>query len=187
MKTLPNVLTGLRLIIIPTLILLFFTGSYWSGWLAFALYIMACLSDFFDGYFARKWQQCTAFGQCMDPIADKCLVITILFLLTASGQIYGMFLIAALLILLRETLVSGMRIFLAGKSVVLPSSKLAKWKTTVQMFSLGFYLLAAVTPARFYMQAAGELLILVASVLTVITGVQYVLGSLPYFTPSRTE
>src|ERR1700724_595989 len=105
-------------------------GPLWLRWVALAVFIAAGVTDFLDGYYARMWDQHSAFGRMLDPIADK--------LLAADGIIHGWTLWAAIVILCREILVSGLREYLAALRVSVPVTKLAKWKTTIQLIAIGF-------------------------------------------------
>ena len=139
----PNVLTYGRMAAVPVVIgCMYWTdflgGGLWLRWLALMIFITAGVTDFFDGYFARIWGQQTTFGRMLDPIADKLLVSSCLLLLAANGTIRGVSLWAALVILCREILVSGLREYLAGLRASVPVTRLAKWKTTVQLVAIGF-------------------------------------------------
>ena len=139
----PNLLTYARMGAVPVVIGCiywsdFLGGGLWLHWVALALFIAAGVTDFFDGYFARIWGQQTTFGRMLDPIADKLLVSSCLLLLAANGTIRGVSLWAALVILCREILVSGLREYLAGLRASVPVTRLAKWKTTVQLVAIGF-------------------------------------------------
>jgi len=139
----PNVLTYGRMAAVPVVIgCMYWTdflgGGLWLRWLALMIFITAGVTDFFDGYFARVWGQQTTFGRMLDPIADKLLVSSCLLMLAADGTIGGLSLWAALVILCREILVSGLREYLAGLRVSVPVTRLAKWKTTVQLVAIGF-------------------------------------------------
>jgi cardiolipin synthase (CMP-forming) len=141
--SIPNVLTYARIVAVPVVIGCmywsdFLGGGLWLHWVALALFIAAGVTDFFDGYFARAWGQQTTFGRMLDPIADKLLVSSCLLMLAANGTIRGASLLAALVILCREILVSGLREYLAGLRVSVPVTRLAKWKTTVQLVAIGF-------------------------------------------------
>ena len=109
-----------------------------ARWSALGLYIIASVTDFFDGYLARIWNQMSNIGRMLDPIADKLLVSSILLLLAADGTIAGWTIWAAIIILCREILVSGLREYLAELKVSVPVTWIAKWKTTVQMVAIGF-------------------------------------------------
>jgi cardiolipin synthase len=139
----PNVLTYARIAAVPVVIGClywsdFLGGGLWLHWVALALFIAAGVTDFFDGYFARIWGQQTTFGRMLDPIADKLLVASCLLVLAGNGTIKGLSLWAAVVILCREILVSGLREYLAGLRVSVPVTRLAKWKTTVQLVAIGF-------------------------------------------------
>src|SRR3981189_1325464 len=133
--SLPNILTYARIAAIPVVIGCVFAQSIldaplWVRWVALAVFITAGITDYLDGYYARIWDQQSAFGRMLDPIADKLLVASCLLMLAADNSIHGWTLWAAIVILCREILVSGLREYLAGLRVSVPVSKLAKWKTT---------------------------------------------------------
>ena len=115
-------------------------GGLWLRWVALAIFIVAAVTDFFDGYFARIWGQHSTFGRMLDPIADKLLVSSCLLMLAADGTFKGWSIWAAMIILCREILVSGLREYLAGLRVSVPVTRLAKWKTTAQLVAIGFLL-----------------------------------------------
>jgi cardiolipin synthase len=179
--SLPNLLTYFRILAVPALVLFFYLENTTGRWLSFAVFVLASVSDFFDGYLARAWHQQSAIGQILDPIADKVLVATALVLLVWSGTIGSWSLLAALVILAREISVSGLREFLAGLQVSVPVSRLAKWKTTLQMVAIGFLLIG---PAgdhllRYYIgdlgvvTYVGLLLLWVSALITLYTGYDY--------------
>ena len=137
--SLPNLLTYGRILAIPALVaILFWPRDDWMRWLALAIYTLAAITDYLDGYIARAWSQQSAIGRMLDPIADKLLVCALLLMLVADGTIHGWTLWAAIVILCREILVSGLREFLADLKLSVPVSKVAKWKSTAQLFALGF-------------------------------------------------
>ena len=113
-------------------------GPLWLRWVALAVFIAAGITDYLDGYYARIWDQHSAFGRMLDPIADKLLVASCLLMLAADNSIHGWTLWAAIVILCREILVSGLREYLAALRVSVPVTKLAKWKTTMQLVAIGF-------------------------------------------------
>src|SRR6202163_932422 len=140
---LPNQLTYARIVAVPVVVgLLYwqniFDGGLWLRWLALAIFIAAGVTDILDGYFARMWGQQSSLGRMLDPIADKLLVASCLLMLAAEETIRGWTLLAAVIILCREILVSGLREFLAELRVSVPVTRLAKWKTTGQMVAIGF-------------------------------------------------
>ena len=143
--SLPNILTYARIAAIPVVIGCIFVqsildGPLWLRWVAVAVFIAAAVTDYLDGYYARIWNQHSAFGRMLDPIADKLLVASCLLMLAADGIIHGWALWAAIVILCREILVSGLREYLAALRVSVPVTKLAKWKTTMQLVAIGFLL-----------------------------------------------
>jgi cardiolipin synthase len=140
---LPNILTYSRIAAVPIVVACMYAqsiydGPLWLRWVALAVFVIAAVTDFFDGYYARMWNQQSAFGRMLDPIADKLLVASCLLMLAADGTIKGWSLWAAIVILCREILVSGLREYLAALHVRVPVTQLAKWKTAVQLVAIGF-------------------------------------------------
>jgi cardiolipin synthase (CMP-forming) len=140
---LPNILTYCRIGAVPIVVGLMFwqsilEGSLWLRWVALAVFITAGVTDALDGYLARMYSQQSSLGRMLDPIADKLLVASTLLMLAAEETIRGWSLLAAVVILCREILVSGLREYLAGLQVSIPVSRLAKWKTTWQLVAVGF-------------------------------------------------
>src|ERR1700754_3851338 len=131
-------LTMSRIVIIPIVVATFFFDSVTMRWTACALFTIAGITDFFDGYLARRAKQVSRLGRFLDPIADKLLVASVLLLIVAFDRVGVWSYLPALVILLREIMVSGLREFLAELQVSVPVTKLAKAKTTVQMIALGF-------------------------------------------------
>ena len=177
--SLPNILTYARIIAVPLVVLCFFVegrlqSTDTARWWAVVIFVVASITDFFDGYLARIWKQTSNIGRMLDPIADKLLVSACLLLLAADGTIAGWALWAAIIILCREILVSGLREYLASLKVSVPVSTLAKWKTTVQMFSIVFLLAGPagdkVIP---YATEFGLVMLWVAAILTLWTGWDY--------------
>ena len=141
MLRLANLLTLSRILLVPVFVLAYGLHSDAGRLIAFVVFCMAGVSDALDGLAARKLQQMSEFGRMLDPIADKILVATALMLLVADDQLGGYRVIAALVILAREFLVSGLREFLANAAVSLPVSRIAKFKTTIQMVAIGAMIL----------------------------------------------
>ena len=173
--SLPNVLTYGRLVAVPAVVgLLFWPEDLWSRWAALAIFIAAAITDYLDGYFARAYAQQSALGRMLDPIADKLLVAACLLMLVADGTIRHSALWAAIVILCREILVSGLREFLAELKLSVPVSRVAKWKTTLQLVALGFLIAGpageSVLPGTIFV---GTGLLWVAAVLTLYTGWDY--------------
>ena len=171
--SIPNLLTFLRIIIIPTIVVCFYIDSMAARWAMFILYTIAGISDFLDGYLARKLGQFSDLGKLLDPIADKVLVATTLILMVAVDKLKGFTLIPTLIILSREFLVSGLREFLANFNVGMPVSELAKWKTFCQMFAIGTLLFSYGTPSCPFLPKLGAVLLWIAAILTLITGYIY--------------
>lgn len=143
MLTLPNILTMSRIFAVPLLAALLWWPDWKLGyWLAFGLYCLMGITDYFDGYLARSSGAVSRLGIFLDPIADKIMVASVILVLTAQGYLRGphvgdVHVIAGLIILIREIAVSGLREFLAGLQVSVPVTQLAKWKTTLQLVALG--------------------------------------------------
>lgn len=177
--SIPNLLTYARILVVPLVVLCFdleergkSTDS--ARWWALGLFIFASITDFFDGYLARMWEQSSSLGKMLDPIADKLLVAVCLLLLAADGVIAGWSIWAAVVILSREILVSGLREYLADLKVSVPVTQLAKWKTALQMVSLGFLLAGPAGDKIFpYCTDVGLVLLWISAVVTLITGWDY--------------
>lgn len=180
MLNLPNFLTLSRILVIPPIVGLFWVDGDWSRWTALGLYAVACITDFFDGYLARSRGEMSRFGRFLDPVADKLLVASVILMLCAFGRIEGLAILAAVVILCRELLVSGLREFLADLRKGLPVSRLAKWKTTIQMLTLGFLLVGTAAPAWIPAVLIGEVGLWIAAALTLITGYEYLVIGLRY-------
>src|SRR6478609_6639998 len=173
MLNLPNVLTLSRIAAIPLVVACFWLERGWAQWLSMILFVAACVTDWFDGYFARRYHQISRFGRFLDPIADKLLVAAALVMLVDSGTLKGLNVLAALIILAREILVSGLREFLAELRVGLPVSQLAKWKTGAQMTAIAFLLVGEAGPKEIPVVPIGLTLIWIAAALTLVTGYDY--------------
>jgi cardiolipin synthase (CMP-forming) len=177
--SLPNILTYARIAAIPVVVGCVFwesilDGPIWLRWVALAVFIAAGITDYLDGYYARIWDQHSAFGRMLDPIADKLLVASCLLMLAADNSIHGWTLWAAIVILCREILVSGLREYLAGLRVSVPVTKLAKWKTTIQLVAIGFLIAGdageQIIPAT---TLIGIVLLWVSAIFTIYTGWDY--------------
>jgi CDP-diacylglycerol--glycerol-3-phosphate 3-phosphatidyltransferase/cardiolipin synthase len=152
MLTLPNILTLSRIVTVPVLVALLWWPKWELGYgIAFAVYCLMGITDYFDGYLARAQGTVSKLGVFLDPIADKIMIAAVILVLTAQGVLTGpyvgdMHVIAGLIILIREFAVSGLREFLGGLQVSIPVSRLAKWKTTFQLVSLGALILGCALP-----------------------------------------
>lgn len=173
MLTLPNLLTLSRIFAVPVLVALLWWPDPLLYAFAFGLYALVGVTDYFDGYLARRMGSVSKLGAFLDPIADKFMVAAVLLMLVAVQLIDGVHVIAAIAILLRELLVSGLREYLAGSQVSVPVSRLAKWKTTFQMAAQGALILAVAVPDWPWMHWLGLGSLWTAALLTLITGWDY--------------
>ena len=183
---LPNILTYGRIAAVPVVVGLLYwqniiEGGLWLRWVALAIFIAAGVTDFLDGYFARIWGQMSSLGRMLDPIADKLLVASCLLMLAAENSIHGVTLLAAVIILCREILVSGLREYLAELRVGVPVTRLAKWKTIGQMVAIGF-LIAGEAGEKVLPQTIeiGIALLWASAILTLYTGYDYMRAGLRY-------
>ncbi len=182
LKLIPNYLTYLRILLIPVLIVLFFIPGHIAAWSALGVYAIGAATDYFDGVLARQFGAVSEVGRFLDPIADKLFVATILFLLVAFDRLTGLWILPAIIILMREVFIAGLREYLAPKNVKMPVSHLAKWKTAVQMFAIGFLILG---PYNHWLSdiphmEIGQWGLTVAMILAVWTGWQYLQTALSH-------
>lgn len=178
MLTLPNLLTLSRIFAVPILVALLWPAEQGHEWrtgysLAFLLYCLMGITDYFDGYLARAKGTVSRLGVFLDPIADKIMVGAVILMLSATHDIEGVHIIAAMVILLREIAVSGLREFLAGIQVSVPVSRLAKWKTTFQLVALGALILGGALPHWAFVHQVGLITLWAAAILTLLTGWDY--------------
>lgn len=181
MTNLPNLLTLFRIALIPALCATLYVPGHTGDWLALGLFLIAALTDFLDGWIARRYSLQSGFGRMLDPIADKLVVATCLMLLVAQEIIVLPHLLAAIIIMCREILVSGLREYLSTLQIRMPVSVLAKYKTVIQMTAIGFLMsheagVALLAPAH----TIGIVLLWVAAVLTLITGYDYMRQSIKH-------
>jgi cardiolipin synthase len=186
MLRLPNALTILRILLVPVFAITFYLHGDAARIVSFAIFCIAGASDVLDGLAARRLRASSELGRMLDPIADKILVAVALMMLVASGVVYGLALIPALVILAREILVSGLREFLATAAVSVPVTRVAKMKTVLQMISIGAMILGPIVdkiiPGAVYF---AHLLLWIAAALTVYTGFVYLRAGLAHVV--RTE
>jgi cardiolipin synthase (CMP-forming) len=179
MLSLPNLLTLSRIFAVPLLVFLLWRPTPVDYLFTFVLYCIVGITDYFDGYLARAQGQISRLGQFLDPIADKIMVVAVLIMLISSRkanpvpEIDGLHIIPALVILLREIFVSGLREFLAGLQVSVPVTALAKWKTTLQLVALGALILGGGFPNQPWVNDVGIVSLWAAAALTLITGYDY--------------
>jgi len=173
--TIPNLLTALRIALIPAIVGLYYLPYNWSDMACGLLFAVVGITDAFDGYLARSWSMQSQLGRMLDPIADKLLVGAAILMLVHFDRAP---ILPALVILCREILVSGLREFLAEVQVGLPVSRLAKWKTGVQMTALGFLLAGSAAPWWLFADYVGSYGLWLAAGLTMITGFDYLVVGL---------
>jgi CDP-diacylglycerol--glycerol-3-phosphate 3-phosphatidyltransferase len=213
--TLPNILTVMRLIAAPGVAIMFlYFHRPWADWFALTLFVVAAVTDWFDGYLARAWHQESKFGAMLDPIADKAMVVIALVIITGYSGMNPWLILPVTVILFREVFVSGLREFLGARAGLLKVTKLAKWKTTAQMVAIAILFLGTglehlegiarrglsvdqyaelvtqglADPIKScgargcssYATIVGLALIWVAAILTLFTGWDYFIKSLPY-------
>ena len=175
----PNLLTYARIVAVPIVVACFFVegrlqSSDFARWTALGIFVVASITDYLDGYLARIWNQTSNIGRMLDPIADKLLVASVLLLMAADGTIAGWSLWAAITILCREILVSGLREYLAALKVAVPVTRIAKWKTTIQMIAIGFLIVGpagdSIVP---HTALVGIVLLWAAALITIYTGYDY--------------
>jgi cardiolipin synthase len=175
-----NILTISRVLILIPYVLLFYIPHAWANWTAVFLYLYACMTDYFDGFLARKRNQESSFGRFLDPVADKLLIITTFLMLAGTNRLCGVSLIPAVVILCREVFVSGLREFLAEVKVSVPVTFLAKWKTAIQMAALSFLLADDMRSLIWGLHGLGIILLWIAAILTLFTGYQYMKACYPH-------
>jgi CDP-diacylglycerol--glycerol-3-phosphate 3-phosphatidyltransferase len=180
MLSLPNLLTLSRILAVPILVFLLWKPAPYDYLITFVLYCLVGITDYFDGYLARAQGKISKLGQFLDPIADKIMIAAVIVMLMASRRadnappiIEDFNIIPALIILLREIIVSGLREFLAELRVSMPVSNLAKWKTTFQLVALGALILGAGFPQEAWIHLVGVASLWAAAALTLITGYDY--------------
>ncbi len=190
MSDLPNILTLSRIGAIPVLVLLVAIGADWADLLAALVFLAAAITDYLDGRLAREMLQLSDFGRMLDPIADKLLIGATLMALVGFGHLPGWGIYPAIVIMLREILVSGLREYLAEIRIGLPVTRLAKWKTGVQMLALGLLLLGSggahlIGLGWLPMAWIGGTLLWLAAGLTLVTGWDYLTAGLRHASTPR--
>ena len=175
----PNYLTIGRIIIVPFFVITFYLPGFYGDIIPFALFVIASFTDFLDGLLARMYKEESKLGELLDPIADKIIVATALVLLVMNGTIINFEVIAAIIILIREIIISGLREFLAKVQVNMPVTSLAKFKTFIQMFSIAILLTGEsgnqlVNFGDYNIHTIGIVLLWLAAFLTIYTGYDYV-------------
>lgn len=179
MMKLPNFLTMLRILAVPLMIGAFYLSTPSGRWLALFVFVAASVTDYLDGYFARRMDLQSKLGALLDPLADKFLVLSALLMLIESRTITGLHVVVTIVILGREFLVAGLRQHLADSQVSVPVSQLAKWKTATQMTAIGFLIAGPVGERILPLtMEIGLTLLWVSAALTVLSGYQYFMAGL---------
>ncbi len=179
--SLPNILTLLRIALIPVIVALIFADNSTARWWALILFSLAAITDYFDGMLARKMQLISPLGRMLDPIADKLLVGALLIALAYEGSFDFLLIWAAVIIMMREIAVSGLREFLGTQQITVNVSTLAKYKTTLQLVALGGIILS---PLLTFVQPMATGMMWLATSLTVYTGYEYFAGAWPHLRQS---
>ena len=174
----PNYLTIGRIIIVPIFVVTYYLPGFYGDVLPFTLFVLASFTDFLDGLLARMYKEESKLGELLDPIADKIIVATALILLVMNETIKNYEVVAAIIILTREILVSGLREFLAKGKIKLPVSNLAKLKTFLQMFAISILLTGetgnkVINFQDYNAQTIGIILLWLSAFLTLYTGYEY--------------
>ena len=178
---LSNILTLIRIVVIPVIVICIYLKDPFFGWTAFFLFCLASITDYFDGYLARIRNEITNFGTFLDPIADKLLVAAVILILTSKGVIADWETIPALIILLREITVSGLREYLAGIKISIPVTNVAKLKTLFQLCALALLILSESLTNLVIILYLGKICLWFAGILTLYTAYDYVKGSIKHF------
>jgi cardiolipin synthase len=180
---LPNILTLSRMVMLPVLIGLFFVPGAVAAWTALGLYIVSAVTDFLDGYLARSMNATSALGRFLDPISDKIFVAALLVALVAFDRLPDLWIIPAIVILSREFMVSGLREYLGPYNIQIPVSRLAKWKTAIQMTALGFLVIGnygdVLVPGTL---AIGQWGLAASALITLYTGWSYLKAGILHIT-----
>lgn len=184
LSTTANLLTVSRIACIPLLVGMFYLEGDGARWGACVIFAVAATTDYVDGYLARNWQQQSLFGRWLDPVADKLLVAAAVVMLVGFERAP---LLPSLIIVLREITVSGLREYMAEVSVGLPVSRLAKWKTAVQMVAIGFLLVGSAGPGWLPVEAIGWWGLWLAAILTLVTGWDYLQAGLRHMLQERPQ
>lgn len=170
-QSIPNILTWMRIVLIAPICVLMVSNESSHVALALGLYVVASLTDFLDGYLARRWDVKSDMGRFLDPIADKLLITAVIIMLVADASIVGLLLVCPILILLREIFIAGLREFMGPRNIVVHVTKIAKWKTTMQLIACGLLIGAPVFGGLIYL--IGQIALIIATLLTVMSGYDY--------------
>ncbi|MDB2565128.1 CDP-diacylglycerol--glycerol-3-phosphate 3-phosphatidyltransferase [Alphaproteobacteria bacterium] len=178
--TIPNIITFIRIILIPIILYLLFSENPNIVLLAGGLFIISSISDYFDGYLARVLNQSSKLGTLLDPIADKLLIASVIVVLVDTNVISNLHVIPAIIILLREIAISGLREFLAKMNTDMPVSRLAKYKTTFQMVSLSILIISLGFQLNDFLWNLGLVTLWIAAIITLLSGYNYMAKGLKH-------
>ena len=178
--TIPNIITFIRIILIPIILYLLFSENPNIVFLAGGLFIVSSVCDYFDGYLARVLNQSSKLGTLLDPIADKLLIASVIVVLVDTNVISNLHVIPAIIILLREIAISGLREFLAKMNTDMPVSKLAKYKTTFQMVSLSILIISLGFELNDFLWNLGLVTLWIAAIITLLSGYNYMAKGLKH-------
>ena len=178
--TIPNIITIIRIILIPIILYLLFSENPNIVLLAGGLFIISSISDYFDGYLARVLNQSSKLGTLLDPIADKLLIASVIVVLVDTNVISNLHVIPAIIILLREIAISGLREFLAKMNTDMPVSRLAKYKTTFQMVSLSILIISLGFQLNDFLWSLGLVTLWIAAIITLLSGYNYMAKGLKH-------
>ncbi len=182
LSTIPNLLTGFRFLVVPFLLFCLRPGVENNLALAgFAIFVAAAITDYFDGYLARRWKVQTSFGKLMDPLADKVMVTAVLIMLIPMGRLSAL---VAFLILARELVVTGLRGVAAASGLVIAASKLGKWKTLIQIVALATLMFPMGILPIANLHEIGRAILYVALTLTLVSGAEYILKFYKQYSPA---
>ena len=178
--TIPNIITFIRIFLIPIILYLLFSENPNIVLIAGLLFIISSVSDYFDGYLARTLNQSSKLGTLLDPIADKLLIASVIVVLVDTGVISNIHVVPAIIILLREIAISGLREFLAKLNTDMPVSKLAKYKTTFQMISLSILIISLGFELNDLLWNIGLITLWIAAIITLLSGYNYIVKGLKH-------
>ena len=178
--TIPNIITFIRIFLIPIILYLLFSENPNIVLIAGLLFIISSVSDYFDGYLARTLNQSSKLGTLLDPIADKLLIASVIVVLVDTGVISNIHVVPAIIILLREIAISGLREFLAKLNTDMPVSKLAKYKTTFQMISLSILIISLGFELNDLLWNIGLITLWIAAIITLLSGYNYMAKGLKH-------
>lgn len=178
--TIPNIITFIRIFLIPVILYLLFSENPNIVLIAGLLFIVSSISDYFDGYLARTLNQSSKLGTLLDPIADKLLIASVIVVLVDTGVISNIHVVPAIIILLREIAISGLREFLAKLNTDMPVSKLAKYKTTFQMVSLSILIISLGFELNDLLWNIGLITLWIAAIITLLSGYNYMVKGLKH-------